>query len=156
MRRWWETGVVYQVYPRSFRDTDGDGIGNVAGVTEKIDYLATTLGVDAIWLSPFYPSPQKDFGYDVANYVDVEPDYGTLADFDERPARMTFRATMAARSRPGDRFGRSGEIGPGSVSACDGVALRSPSVPKTRFHSARNSSISVSCRLSPSRLRSAF
>lgn len=83
MRKWWETGVVYQIYPRSFRDTDGDGIGNLAGVTEKLDYLANTLGVDAIWLSPFYPSPQKDFGYDVADYTDVEPAYGTLEDFDE-------------------------------------------------------------------------
>jgi len=83
MRKWWETGVVYQIYPRSFRDTDGDGIGNLAGVTEKLDYLSTTLGVDAIWLSPFYPSPQKDFGYDVADYTDVEPDYGTLDDFDD-------------------------------------------------------------------------
>lgn len=82
MRKWWETGVVYQIYPRSFLDTDGDGVGNLAGVTERIDYLATTLGVDAIWLSPFYPSPQADFGYDVSDYVDVDPQYGTLDDFD--------------------------------------------------------------------------
>jgi alpha-glucosidase len=79
---WWRKGVVYQVYPRSFKDAGGDGIGDLPGVIEKLDYLAGTLGIDAVWLSPFYPSPMADFGYDVSNYRDVHPMFGTLADFD--------------------------------------------------------------------------
>ncbi|MEN8234366.1 MAG: alpha-amylase family glycosyl hydrolase [Actinomycetota bacterium] len=79
---WWTTAVVYQIYPRSFRDTTGDGIGDLNGITDKLDYLADTLDVDAIWISPFYRSPMADFGYDVADYTDVDPMFGTLADFD--------------------------------------------------------------------------
>jgi alpha-glucosidase len=79
---WWQHGVVYQVYPRSFRDASGDGIGDLAGAIEKLDYLSETLGVDAIWLSPFYPSPMADFGYDVSDYVNVDPLFGDLASFD--------------------------------------------------------------------------
>ena len=79
---WWQTGVIYQIYPRSFYDADGDGVGDLAGVLEKIDYLAHTLGVDALWLSPFYPSPMADFGYDVADYCDVDPLFGDLPTFD--------------------------------------------------------------------------
>jgi glycosidase len=79
---WWQTGVIYQIYPRSFADSNRDGIGDLRGITSKLDYLSEVLGVDAIWLSPFYPSPQADFGYDVADYCDVEPAYGTLEDFD--------------------------------------------------------------------------
>ena len=82
---WWKQAVVYQVYPRSFYDTDGDGLGDIRGVTARMDYLRD-LGVDAIWLSPFYPSPLVDGGYDVANYRDVDPRLGTLADFDEMAA----------------------------------------------------------------------
>lgn len=78
---WWQRAVVYQVYPRSFQDTNGDGVGDLPGVVRRLDYLAD-LGVDAIWLSPFYPSPQEDFGYDVSDYCDVDPLFGTLADFD--------------------------------------------------------------------------
>jgi len=78
---WWQSGVVYQIYPRSFADADGDGIGDLAGILSRVEYLADTLGIDAVWLSPFYPSPQADFGYDVADYTDVDPVYGTLADF---------------------------------------------------------------------------
>ncbi len=81
-RPWWQTAVVYQIYPRSFADSDGDGIGDLAGILGRIDYLSDTLGVDAIWLSPFYPSPMKDFGYDVSDYCDVDPIFGTLHDFD--------------------------------------------------------------------------
>ncbi len=83
---WWKTAVVYQIYPRSFLDTDGDGVGNLAGITEKLDYLndgtENSLGIDAIWLNPFYPSPQFDFGYDVMDYRAVDPQYGTMEDFD--------------------------------------------------------------------------
>ncbi len=79
---WWQTGVIYQIYPRSYKDTTGNGVGDLRGVIEKLDYLSDTLGVNAIWLSPFYPSPMKDFGYDVADYVNIHPLFGTLDDFD--------------------------------------------------------------------------
>jgi len=78
---WWQTGVIYQIYPRSFLDSNGDGIGDLPGISSKLDYLQW-LGVDAIWLSPIYPSPMADFGYDISNYSDVHPLFGTLADLD--------------------------------------------------------------------------
>ncbi|WP_374626109.1 alpha-glucosidase family protein [Devosia sp.] len=78
---WWRGAVIYQIYPRSFQDHNGDGIGDLVGITERLDYVAD-LGVDAIWLSPFFTSPMKDFGYDVSNYRDVDPIFGTLGDFD--------------------------------------------------------------------------
>ncbi|HYZ23011.1 MAG TPA: alpha-amylase family glycosyl hydrolase, partial [Rhodopila sp.] len=78
---WWQRGVVYQIYPRSFQDSDGNGIGDLRGITRRLDYLAW-LGVDAIWISPIYPSPMTDFGYDVSDYCDVDPLFGTLADMD--------------------------------------------------------------------------
>jgi len=80
---WWQTGVIYQIYPRSFKDTTGNGVGDLRGVIDKLDYMSDTLGVDAIWLSPFYPSPMADFGYDVADYTDVDPLFGDLKTFDE-------------------------------------------------------------------------
>ncbi len=78
---WWKDGIIYQIYPRSFSDSNQDGIGDLAGITTRLDYLHD-LGVDAIWLSPVYPSPQADFGYDVSNYVDIDPMYGSLKDYD--------------------------------------------------------------------------
>jgi len=85
-RPWWQGAAIYQIYPRSFADANGDGIGDLAGITGKLDYVAA-LGVDAIWLSPFFTSPMHDFGYDVADYRDVDPIFGTLADFDALLAR---------------------------------------------------------------------
>jgi alpha-glucosidase len=79
---WWQEAVVYQIYPRSFQDSNGDGIGDLAGITSRLEHLEY-LGVDALWLSPIYPSPLADMGYDVSDYTDIHPDLGTLADFDE-------------------------------------------------------------------------
>jgi alpha-glucosidase len=78
---WWKHAVIYEIYPRSFQDSNGDGIGDLNGITERLDYLKD-LGIDAIWIAPLYPSPQVDFGYDIMNYVGIDPQYGTLADFD--------------------------------------------------------------------------
>ena len=78
---WWRDGIIYQIYPRSFADSNNDGLGDLPGITSKLDYLAN-LGVNALWLSPIYPSPDKDFGYDVSDYVDIDPRFGSLADFD--------------------------------------------------------------------------
>src|ERR1700704_1481732 len=79
---WWQSGVIYQVYPRSFQDSNGDGIGDLQGIARRLDHCLR-LGVDALWLSPIYPSPMADFGYDVANFTDVDPIFGSLAEFDE-------------------------------------------------------------------------
>jgi glycosidase len=80
---WWQAAVVYQIYPRSFQDSSGNGIGDLQGVIERLGYLSDTLGVDAIWLSPFFPSPMKDFGYDIADYCGVDPLFGDLKTFDQ-------------------------------------------------------------------------
>ena len=78
---WWQTGVIYQIYPRSFQDSDGDGVGDLNGIITRLEYVAA-LGVDAVWLSPIFPSPMADFGYDVADYCGIEPVFGDLATFD--------------------------------------------------------------------------
>ena len=78
---WWQRGVIYQVYPRSFQDTNGDGVGDLGGIERRLDYLAD-LGVDALWISPIFASPMVDFGYDVSDYTDIHPMFGTMADFD--------------------------------------------------------------------------
>ncbi|MGH8883484.1 MAG: alpha-amylase family glycosyl hydrolase, partial [Stackebrandtia sp.] len=95
MRQWWRDAVIYQIYPRSFADGNGDGVGDLAGITARLDHLNDgtpgSLGVDAIWLSPFYPSPMADFGYDVADYTDVDPVFGTLDDFDRLVAEAHAR-----------------------------------------------------------------
>ena len=80
-RPWWQAAVLYQIYPWSFQDSDGDGIGDLRGIEQRLDYLVD-LGIDAIWLSPIFPSPMADFGYDVADYCGVDSRFGTLADFD--------------------------------------------------------------------------
>ena len=79
--QWWQNAVFYEIYPRSFADSNNDGIGDLKGITSKLDYLKK-LGVDAIWITPCYPSPQVDFGYDVSDYENIDPMYGTLQDFD--------------------------------------------------------------------------
>ena len=83
---WWRSAVIYQIYPRSFQDTNGDGIGDLQGVIDRLDYLndgtPNSLGIDGIWLSPTFPSPMKDFGYDVSDYEGVHPDFGSLATMD--------------------------------------------------------------------------
>src|SRR3954453_7740548 len=84
---WWTRAVVYQVYPRSFQDSDGDGIGDLGGILQRLDHLAD-LGVDVVWLSPVYPSPQADNGYDISDYQDVDPLFGSLGQLDELIAAL--------------------------------------------------------------------
>jgi alpha-glucosidase len=90
MNDWWKRGIVYQIYPLSFQDSDGDGRGDLPGIESRLDYLQW-LGVDAIWISPIYPSPMKDCGYDISDYCDVAPEFGTLADFDRLVAEAHAR-----------------------------------------------------------------
>ena len=87
---WWKHAVIYEIYPRSFQDSNGDGIGDLNGITQRLDYLQA-LGIDAIWISPMFPSPQVDFGYDISDYENVDPQYGTLADFDRLTAEAKKR-----------------------------------------------------------------
>ena len=87
---WWKHAVIYEIYPRSFQDSNGDGLGDLNGITSRLDYLKA-LGVDAIWLTPVYPSPQVDFGYDISNYVAIDPAYGTMADFNRLVAEAKKR-----------------------------------------------------------------
>jgi alpha-glucosidase len=89
-RDWWKNAVIYEIYPRSFQDSNGDGIGDLNGITQQLDYLQK-LGVDAIWLTPCFPSPQVDFGYDVSDYRTIDPQYGSLADFDRLVAEANKR-----------------------------------------------------------------
>ena len=79
---WWQTGIIYQIYPRSFQDSNSDGIGDLKGIIKRLDYLRW-LGITAVWLSPIYPSPMADFGYDISDYKNIHPIFGNLADFDE-------------------------------------------------------------------------
>ncbi len=97
---WWRGAVIYQIYPRSFMDSNGDGIGDLKGVIDKLDYIAS-LNVEAIWLSPFFTSPMKDFGYDISNYRDVDPMFGTLERL-RPPGRSGPRAGAEGDDRSGD------------------------------------------------------
>ena len=106
---WWKTAVIYQIYPRSFQDSNGDGVGDLNGIRRRLAYLAA-LGVDAIWISPFYPSPMVDFGYDVADYCDVDPLFGTLADCQRLIAEahaLGLKVDLGFRAQP--------HIGPASL-----------------------------------------
>jgi len=78
---WWQKGIIYQIYPRSYQDSNGDGIGDLPGIIRRLDYVQS-LNVEAVWLSPIYPSPMYDFGYDIADYCGIHPMFGTMADFD--------------------------------------------------------------------------
>ena len=89
-RRWWKEAVVYQIYPRSFKDSNGDGIGDIAGIIEKLDYLKW-LGVDAVWLSPIFKSPNDDNGYDISDYLDIMDECGTMADVEKLIAEAKAR-----------------------------------------------------------------
>ena len=95
---WWQRGVFYQIYPRSFMDSNNDGIGDLRGIADRLDYLAW-LGVDGLWLSPIFPSPMADFGYDVADYVNIDPIFGSLADFDHLLAQAPALNTRSALDR---------------------------------------------------------
>lgn len=88
--RWWKESVIYQIYPASFLDSNGDGWGDIPGITSKLDYLKE-LGVDIVWSSPFFKSPQADMGYDIADYEDIDPSYGTLQDVDNLIAELKKR-----------------------------------------------------------------
>ena len=87
---WWDHAVLYEIYPRSFQDSNGDGIGDINGITSRLDYLKD-LGIDAIWITPMYPSPGVDYGYDISNYTAIDPEYGTMADFDHMVAEAKTR-----------------------------------------------------------------
>ena len=95
-RKWWQDGVIYQIYPRSFCDSNGDGYGDIPGIISKLDKLQA-LGVDAVWLSPVYKSPQVDNGYDISDYQDIEPSFGTMAEFKELPEYESVQAAIAAK-----------------------------------------------------------
>ena len=82
MKHWWKNAVIYQIYPKSFQDSNGDGIGDLRGIIQRLPYLKK-LGIDAIWLSPVYKSPEIDNGYDISDYEDIDPSFGTLNDMDE-------------------------------------------------------------------------
>ena len=113
-QQWWRGAVIYQVYPRSFLDTNGDGVGDLPGIVERLDYIAS-LGVDAIWISPFFKSPMADFGYDIADYRDVDPLFGSLADFDRllRDAPRRSRISAVERGLPAaDLSGRNLDSAP--------------------------------------------
>src|SRR4029453_129884 len=97
---WWQRGAIYQIYPRSFADGDGDGVGDLGGLIAQLDYLAD-LGIEGVWLSPIYPSPMADFGYDVADFCDVDPTFGSLAALHPPPVgRLRLRGGRLLRRRP--------------------------------------------------------
>src|SRR3970282_1790220 len=89
-RKWWKESVVYQIYPRSFLDSNGDGIGDLRGILARLDYLSV-LGVDVVWLCPVYKTPDDDNGYDISDYRAIDPKFGTLADWDELLAELHTR-----------------------------------------------------------------
>jgi hypothetical protein len=117
---WWQRGAIYQIYPRSFADSDGNGVGDLRGIRAHLDYLSD-LAVEAVWLSPIYPSPMVDFGYDVADYCDVDPIFGSLADLDR------LIDDGHARARPSSGLARPG---PSTSAPASGTCI--PSRPSSR------------------------
>ena len=128
-RAWWNGAVVYQVYLRSFADGVGDGIGDLRGLTSRMDYLAA-LGVDAIWLNPCYASPQRDHGYDISDYFAIDPDYGTLADFDALVAAASARGIRVLMDMVANHCSSDHEWFRAALAAVPGSPERS------RFHFA--------------------
>ena len=122
---WWQRGIIYQIYPRSFMDANGDGVGDLAGIAQRLDYLEW-LGVDAVWISPFYPSPMADFGYDIADHTNVDPLFGTLADFDRLRDATNHGCALEVWLGTRSRMSRI----PRSCSASRSRS-KSPSVPKS-------------------------
>ena len=117
---WWKHAVIYEIYPRSFQDSNGDGTGDIDGITSRLDYLRD-LGIDAIWITPMYPSPQVDFGYDISDYISIDPQYGTMADFDRLVAEakkrniriiMDFVANHTSDQHPWFKESRSSRTNP--------------------------------------------
>ena len=177
---WWANAVVYQIYPRSFQDTNGDGIGDLKGITSRLDYLAD-LGVDVLWLSPVYRSPQDDNGYDISDYQDIDPLFGTLDDMDELLAEAhrrglkivmdlwsTTRPTSMPGSRPpgtrttltptgigGVRPGRATSRAPRAPSRTGGVRISAVPLGSTIRSAANTTSTSSpgSSRISTGRIR---
>ena len=106
---WWRHGIFYQIYPRSFQDSNADGVGDLKGIIARLPYVQA-LGVDAIWLSPIFPSPMADFGYDIADYTGIDPLFGTMADFDALVA-----AAHATRPQSHPRSGAEPYLRPASL-----------------------------------------
>ncbi len=96
VNEWWKNTIVYQIYPRSFQDSNGDGIGDLQGIISRLDHF-TDLGIQTIWLSPIYKSPQADFGYDVSDFEDIDPIYGSMADFEQLLDEAHRRGTYICR-----------------------------------------------------------
>lgn len=104
-KKWWKESVVYQIYPRSFKDGNGDGIGDLIGITEKLDYIKA-LGVDVIWLSPIYKSPNADNGYDISDYQDIMEEFGTMEDFDNITTSRGLYLVLATTVNTGSNLQR--------------------------------------------------
>ena len=126
---WWQQGIIYQIYPRSFQDSNGDGVGDLPGILSRLDYLEW-LGVDAVWLSPIYPSPMDDFGYDISDYAGVDPLFGTLADFDQLDRRGA-----SPRHEAGARLRAEPHVRPASL--VQGIALLARQSEARLVHLAR-------------------
>ena len=108
-KAWWKESVVYQIYPRSFQDSNGDGVGDLPGILRRLDYLKE-LGVDVLWISPFYKSPGGDNGYDISDYQAIQPEFGTMEDFDRLLAGAHARSSLAGRPLRG-QYGAGTSVG---------------------------------------------
>ena len=134
MSGWWKDAVIYQIYPRSFCDSNGDGLGDIPGIISRLDYLAS-LGIDAIWLSPVFKSPQDDNGYDISDYQDIDPMFGTLEDMDELIAeakKRNIRIIMdlvlnhSSDEHPWFQEAKKRRKTPTTISISGGMASREP------------------------------